>query len=179
MRLGAPLARTFTTPDEWIAALTDRGYTAAYCPVDPGADPAAVAAYAAAARDADIVIAEVGAWSNPISPDETTRSQALDTCRKALALAEAIGANCCVNIAGSRGPKWDGHHPDNLTDETFEMIVQTVRAIIDDVTPTRAFYTLETMPWMFPDSTDCYLRLIDAIDREQFAVHFDPVNLVC
>jgi sugar phosphate isomerase/epimerase len=83
-----------------------------------------------------------------------------------------------VNIAGSRGTRWDGPHPKNLTDETFELIVETVREIIDAVAPTRTFYTLETMPWVFPDSPESYERLIDAIDRERFAVHLDPVNLV-
>ena len=59
------------------------------------------------------------------------------------------------------------------------MIVQTVREIIDAVKPVRTFYTLETMPWMYPDSADSYLELIQAIDRERFAVHLDVVNLVC
>jgi sugar phosphate isomerase/epimerase len=35
------------------------------------------------------------------------------------------------------------------------------------------------MPWAYPDSADSYLRLLKAIDRERFAVHLDPVNLVC
>jgi sugar phosphate isomerase/epimerase len=35
------------------------------------------------------------------------------------------------------------------------------------------------MPWIFPDSPQNYLRLIRAIDRPQFGVHFDPVNLIC
>ena len=59
------------------------------------------------------------------------------------------------------------------------MIVQTVREIIDAVKPVRTFYTLETMPWMYPDSAHSYLELIRAIDRERFAVHLDVVNLVC
>jgi sugar phosphate isomerase/epimerase len=32
---------------------------------------------------------------------------------------------------------------------------------------------------MYPDSPDSYLRLIQAIDRKAFAVHLDPVNLIC
>jgi len=114
-----------------------------------------------------------------MSPDETTRRAALERCQEQLALADKIGAQCCVNISGSRGQQWDGHHPDNLTEETFDLIVETVRKIIDTVKPTRTFYTLETMPWMYPDSADSYLRLIHAIARKQFAVHLDPVNLVC
>jgi sugar phosphate isomerase/epimerase len=179
MRLGGPLHRKCTDPDDWIKELHDLNYSAASCPVGSDADDATVAAYAAAARENNIVIAEVGAWSNPISPDDDIRAEALAKCKTQLALADRIGANCCVNIAGSRGEKWDGPCADDLADDTFALIVDSVRDIIDSVAPTRTYYTLETMPWMPPDSVDSYLRLIDAIDRERFAVHLDPVNLVC
>lgn len=178
MRLGGPVSGPFESPEQWIAAVQERGYRAAYCPLAPDADDATVAAYAAAASRADIVIAEVGAWSNPLSSDAATRSAALDRCIGGLDLAERIGARCCVNIAGSRGEKWDGPHPADLTDDTFALIVDTVRQIIDAVKPTRAAYTLEPMPWMYPDSAQSYARLIDAIDRPAFAVHFDPVNII-
>ena len=144
----------------------------------PGDDDT-LRAYVGAAKAAGIVIAEVGAWSNPISPDDVVRSKALDLCKTQLALADRVGANCCVNIAGSRGEKWDGPAAADLTDATFDLIVESVREIIDAVQPTRTYYTLETMPWMYPDSPDCYVRLIDAIDRERFAVHLDPANLIC
>lgn len=179
MRLGGPVFAAYSDPKGWIAALRRYGYSAAFCPVKSGADDATIQAYIEAAEEADVVIAEVGAWSNPLSPDEETRSKALKICREQLTLADKIGARCCVNIVGSRGQQWDGPHPDNLTEETFDLIVETVQAIIDDVKPRRTFYTLETMPWMYPDSADNYHRLIKAINRRQFAVHFDPVNLVC
>ena len=83
-----------------------------------------------------------------------------------------------MNISGSRGKDWAGPHPDNLTPATFDLIVETVRKIIDAVKPSRTFYTLETMQWMYPDSTAAYLRLLKAIDRPAFAAHFDPTNLV-
>jgi len=102
----------------------------------------------------------------------------LEKCRRQLDLAERIGARCCVNIAGSRGAKWDGPCAEDLTEDTFGLIVDSVRSIIDAVKPKRAYYALETMPWMYPDSVDSYERLIKAIDRERFAVHFDAVNLV-
>ncbi len=179
MRLGGPLFIKTDAPGDWAEAVAAAGYRAAYCPLRPGADRDTVRAYAEAAREADIVIAEVGAWSNPLSPDPETATAARDLCKASLALADSIGARCCVNIAGSRGNRWDGPDAANLTDETFDMIVATVREIIDAVKPTRSYYTLETMPWMYPDSPDAYLRLIKAIDRKAFAVHLDPVNLVC
>ena len=178
MRLGGPLFQTHTDPAGWVAALQAKGYRAAYCPVKPGASAAEVAAYRQAAAAANIVIAEVGAWSNPISSDPAERRAALDKCKAGLQLADEIGAACCVNIAGSAGSRWDGPHPDNLTGATFARIVDSVREIIDAVNPVRTFYALETMPWIFPDSVASYDRLVRAIDRPRFAVHFDPVNLI-
>ena len=179
MRLGGPIFGQWNDPEEWIAAVRVAGYRAAYCPVDPTTDRSTIADYAAAASKAGIVIAEVGTWSNPLSPDAATRLAAIDKCKAGLALADEIGAACCVNIAGSRGSKWDGPYAGDLTGETFEMIVDTVREILDAVQPRRTSYTLETMPWMYPDSVDSYLALMKAIDRKGCAAHLDPVNLVC
>jgi len=179
MRLGGPTHEDHGgDPDVWIAELKRLGYSAAGCPIGADADDATAARFASAAAAADVVIAEVGAWSNPLSADDAERKKATAFCQGQLALAERIGARCCVNIAGSRGAKWDGPCPADLTGETFDMIVESVREIIDAVKPTRTFYTLEPMPWMFPDSADAYLKLIAAIDRAAFAVHLDPVNII-
>ena len=120
----------------------------------------------------------MGAWSSPVADDPKIRESGIDKSKRSLELAEKLGARCCVNISGSRGKEWAGPHPKNLTRETFDMIVEVVRDIIDSVQPTRTYYTLEAMPWMFPDSTESYAELLEAIDRKSFAVHFDPVNLI-
>jgi sugar phosphate isomerase/epimerase len=179
MRLGGPLFEKPGTPDQWVAAVKAHGYRATFCPVGQDSSDELIRAYVSVAKENDILIAETGSWSNPLSTDAAERNAALQKCKNGLALADAIGAGCCVNISGSRGEKWDGPCADDLTEETFDMIVESVRQIIDDVKPTRACYTLETMPWMYPDSVDSYLALLDAIDRPSFAVHFDPVNLIC
>ena len=178
MRLGGPIFDKCAGPDEWAAAVKRLGYRAAYCPVDESADDATVRAYEDAAAKAGIVIAEVGAWSNPLSPDEATAKAAREKCEAKLALSDRIGARCCVNIAGSRGEKWDGPSALDLTDDTFDMIVDLVRGFIDEVKPTRTYCTVEGMPWMYPDSPDSYVRLLKAVDRERFAVHLDPANWI-
>jgi len=176
MRLGGPIFADYSDPEQWIYELKKLGFGAAYCPeIENNND---MEEYVKIANKADIVIAEVGAWSNPLSKNEIERREAIRKCQEQLSLADKIGARCCVNISGSRGDKWDGPHSDNLTTDTFDMIVETVREIIDAVRPTRTYYTLEPMPWMYPDSADSYLNLISAIDRTSFAVHFDPVNLI-
>lgn len=179
MRLGGGCFGDASEPDAWVAAMKRLGYSAAYCPVRD-ADEDTIQAFADAAKAADIVIAEVGAFgNNPISPDEDTRRQGIAKCQERLALADAIGARCCVNVAGSRGERWAGPDPDNLSQATFDLVVESVREIIDGVNPSRSFYTLETMPWVFPHTVDSFLRLVEAVDRKAFAVHFDPVNMIC
>lgn len=179
LRLGGPVFTRYENPDEWVSALKALGYRAAYCPVDTTANQDEIRAYKKAAKSADIIISEVGVWKNPISPNEAERKTAIDSCIKNLQLAEEIGANCCVNTSGSRNEKhWAGPHMDNLSDETFDMIVEVTRQIIDAVNPVNTWFTLEAMPWAFPYSADSYLRLIRAIDRKGFAVHLDPVNMV-
>ncbi|GHU70365.1 hypothetical protein AGMMS49992_02570 [Clostridia bacterium] len=147
-------------------------------PFDHTADEATIADFAAAARDAGLVIAEVGAWCNPISPDAAVREAALARCKAQLRLADQIGARCCVNIAGSGGSRWDGAYAGNYSQETWDATVQSIQNIIDDVRPTRTFYTLEPMPWMIPNDPDEYLRLLRAVDRERFAVHMDLCNWI-
>jgi len=179
MRLGGKIVERIQDPDSWIAAIKKRGFSAAFCPPSGrGADDEKIRAYAEAAVEADVVIAEVTAWCNPLSPDEEERREAVERCEWGLELAERIGARCCLSSAGSPGHNWDGPDAINLTDDTFELVVESTRSIIDAVKPTRTFYTVEVMPWIYPDSADSYLRLIKAIDRKQFGAHFDPVNLV-
>jgi sugar phosphate isomerase/epimerase len=179
VRLASPLPQRWESPGGWVDALREHGFRAAYWPLADDAGAAEVDAYAEAAHAAGIVIAEIGAWhANPISPDDATRAAGIERCRTQLALADRVGARCCVNVAGSRGGAWDAPHPDNLSSDTFALIVDSVREILDAVQPARTYYTLEPMPFTLPDSPDSYLALLRAIDRPRFAVHLDPVNFV-
>ncbi len=178
MRLGGLVFGDTSTPAAWVGAVRDMGYRAAYCPVGADAPGAVVADYRRAAEAADIVIAEVGAWGNPLSPDPEISRKAIEHCKRQLDLAERIGARCCVNIAGGCGEQWDGPHPENLSEATFERIVLQTQAIIDAVSPGHAVYSLEPMPWIFPYDPDTYLALLRAIDRKAFGVHLDPVNMI-
>ena len=178
VRLGSPLPQTWDSPAGWIAAVRAGGFRTAHWPLGDEATADEIAAYARAAAEADIVIAEIGVWNNPLNRDDAARSAAVELCKRRLALADEVDAPCCVNLAGTLADSWDGPHPGNLSPDTFALIVDTVREIIDAVGPRRTSYTLEPMPWSLPDSVDSYLALLEAIDRPRFAVHLDPVNLI-
>ena len=70
IHLGGPVFEKYQDPQGWVAALKKLGYSAAYCPVGVKASDAEVKAYEDAAQKAGIIIAETGAWSNPISPKD-------------------------------------------------------------------------------------------------------------
>ncbi|MHC4214969.1 MAG: twin-arginine translocation signal domain-containing protein, partial [Planctomycetota bacterium] len=94
LRLGGPVKEK--DPLKWIQMHKALGYRAAYCPAKVSDSDDLVKTYEQLAQKADIVIAEVGAWSNPISDNEDDRHKALTKCREQLALADKIGARCCV-----------------------------------------------------------------------------------
>lgn len=178
MRLGAPLQSSFDTPEGWIAAVRAKGYRAAYSPLPLDAPASQRSEYRRAAEEADIVIAEVGAWSNPLSRDRDTADAAFRKMVDALRLADDLGARCSVNIAGSRGEKWDGPDAGDLTEETFTAIVEMCRKVIAEAAPQSACLSIEPMPWMYPESAESYARLVTQIDNPRFGVHYDPVNLI-
>ena len=178
MRLGAPIMDGIGSPDEWVQLHQKYGYRAAYCPINKTSELDTKKDFIKAAETHDIILGEIGAWSNPMSLNPEERKKAVEHCKQQLFIADESGTKCCVNIAGNLGEPWDGHSDKNLTKEAFDLIVETTRDIIDSVKPKRTYYTLEMMPWMYPYDEDSYLDLIKAVDREHFAVHLDVVNII-
>jgi sugar phosphate isomerase/epimerase len=179
IRLGAPVFIKTDDPDELARAHRALGYRAAYCPDVKLEDEGRIKALREAFAKQDVAIAEVGRWVNLMEADAVKRKENLRLVTEGLALAESIGAGCCVDIAGSRHPTvWYGPHPDNFAREFFDEAVSNARKIIDDVQPKRARFCYEMMGWAIPQNADTYLRLIQAIDRKGFGVHLDPCNAV-
>jgi sugar phosphate isomerase/epimerase len=177
IRLGGP---TFLKSDDPVALAKEHrrlGYSAAYVPAVAVTDTARLKAIREAFAAENVVIAEVGAWRNLLDPDAAKRAANLAYVTERLAIAEAVAARCCVDIAGSFNPTvWYGPDPKNLSDEFFTLTVENCRKIIDAVKPTQTTFSIEMMGWNLPDGPDEYLRLIKAVDRKAFAVHMDPCN---
>jgi len=178
MRIGGAVEVPYQSPEEWLKFVKELGYRAVLAPVDYRASKEDKAAYLQCAKKNDLVIGEVGVWKNIISINDAERKSALEYAKNQLALADELGANCCVNVTGSRGEIWESFYPENYTKDTYALIVDSVHEVIDAVKPTRTFYTVEPMPWMVPDSPDDYLQLIRDVDRQAFAVHLDYVNMI-
>ena len=179
MRLGGPTFFQSEDPREMARAHRKLGYRGAYAPNFDINDTARINEIIKAYAEEDVVIAEVGAWSNMMDLDLKRREETINNIIDRLAHAEAIGARTCVNIAGSFNPtNWAGPHPDNYAREAFDLTVTNCRKIIDAVKPKRTTFSIEMMQWTVPDTVDCYAELILAVDRKAFAVHCDPTNLI-
>jgi sugar phosphate isomerase/epimerase len=170
---------SFADPLEHARACRALGYRAAYCPEIKLTDTAGIRATESAFAREGIVLAEVGRWKNLLDADPVARAANLKYVTEGLALADEVGALCCVDIAGSFSPKeWYGPHPDNFSKRYFDAAVENARRIIDAVKPRRAKFCYEMMGWAFPHGVDSCLRLLRAVDRKAFGVHLDPCNLV-
>jgi sugar phosphate isomerase/epimerase len=177
IRLGGPIFLKSEDPGALAAEHKRLGYSAAYCPPLELHDSAKISAAEKAFSAAGVVIAEVGAWKNMLDPAAAIRAQNLAYVTERCALAEAVGARCCVDIAGSYNPTvWYGPDPKNLSKEFFDATVENCRHILDAVKPKRTRFTVEMMGWNLPDGPDSYLDLIRAVNRPAFGVHLDVCN---
>ena len=177
IRLGGPIFLKSDDPRELAREHRRLGYSAAYCPPAKADDTARVSEIEKAFAAENVVIAEVGAWVNMLDPDTEKRAKNLRYVAERLALAEAVGARCCPDIAGSYNPTvWYGPNPKNLSQEFFDATVENCRHVIDEVKPKRTKFTIEMMGWSLPDGPDAYLKLLRAVDRSGFAVHMDVCN---
>ncbi len=179
VRVGGPIFFRSDDPRQLAREHRRIGYSAAYCPSVEARDGDRTRAIREAFAAEDVAIAEVGAWKNMLDPDPAARKNNLDYVAERLALAEAVNARCCVDIAGSYNPKsWFGMHPKNLSREFFDATVANCRRVIDAVKPARTRFAIEMMPWSLPDGPDSYAELIRAVDRRAFAVHLDVCNAI-
>ena len=179
MLLGGTIVGTYSGVTEWEKLLKRSRFKAITAPFSYRTPKEEVHEYCEAIRRCGVKIAEIGVWKNPMDPDAHAAAEAMDYAKGQLALADELDIPCCVNIAGTAGTAgWDAADRSNYTAETYDRIVAQIREILDDVQPMRAFYCIEPMPWMVPDGPDEYLQLLRDINRKQFGVHMDFVNMI-
>jgi len=151
VHLGGPIFLKTDDPAELAREHRRLGYSAAYCPPAKAEDTVRVRAIEKAFAAENVTIAEVGAWVNMLDPDTEKRRANLQYVVERMALAEAVGARCCVDIAGSYNPSvWYGPHPKNLSQQFFDATVDNCRHVIDQIKPKRTKFTIEAMAGRCP-----------------------------
>lgn len=177
MRLGTSSPLQHSSAEEWARNQVALGCRSVVFPLSSDDPEEKIDAYVEAARANDLLIAEVGIWRNAMSLDPEDRKKQRDYCVAQLKLADRIGARCAVNVAGAMGPRWDGHYRENFSEDTRKELVRMVQEIIDCAEISNTFFTLEPMPWMVPVSPEDYVKLLEEVNRDRFAVHMDIINM--
>ena len=179
MILGTSSPLQHTTPEDWAAKHKALGLKAINFPVNFLEGEEKYMAYKKAADAAGLSISEVGIWRNTLAADPEERAKWINYAIGQLQMAEEIGATCCVNVVGTPyGPRWDGGYRDNFSTELWTDAVKMIRQVIDSVRPRHTKFCIESMPWMIPSSPQECLRLLEDVDRAEFATHLDVVNMI-
>ncbi|HSK68839.1 MAG TPA: TIM barrel protein [Candidatus Limnocylindria bacterium] len=179
MRLGGQVFTETNGPEEFVRLHREAGFTACVCPwhLRPGGSENRE--WKEALAQADLLLAEVGAWCNPLSPDPEEAKAAYARLVERLALAEELGAVTCVNIIGSRHPEhWHGPHAGNFTEDFFFEAVEVYRRALDEVGPKTTRLSFEMMPHNFLDTAERYREFLNVLNRERAGVHLDFANTV-
>lgn len=178
MRLGGAVFYNGRDPEEYVLAHVAKGFKAAVCPWWLSAEnPEEIEAFKKAMKKHDIRIAEVGAWCNPLDPDPEVAEKNIRYMIERLRLAEALEADTCVNILGSKNKDcWDGPCREGYSQAFFDEAVAVMQRVIDAVNPVHTRLSFEMMPFYFLDGPEEYLRFLKAIDRPAAAVHLDICN---
>lgn len=177
MRLGGPIFKKYSTPEEMIRRYKELGYSAAAIGYIP--DRIKREEYLHAFEEADIVLAELGAYGiNILDTDPMLQQTNITLIKEKLVQADEMGALCCVIHGGTlETGGWGMPHPDNTSERSFEKTVQIVQNILDEVQPRKSKLVLEAC-YTIPHNPDTYLRLVETINRPGFGVHLDPINML-
>ena len=178
MRLGTSSPLKHNSPEEWAENQVRLGCSTVVFPVQSNESEQKIIAYKEAAEKAGLTIAEVGIWRNALAANPDERKANMDYCVNQLRLADFLNSRCAVNVAGAFGPRWDGGYKENFSAEAWKKTVSMVQEIIDRANVKNTFFTLEPMPWMIPTGPKEYIRLLEAVDRDRFAVHMDIINMI-
>lgn len=178
MRLGGAVFYNGKNPEEYALAHVKKGFGAALCPDWISLErPLEVKSFKDALKRHDIVISEVGAWCNPMSPNRKEAEKNVQYMIERLRLAEELHAKTCVNILGTKNTEnWFGADAACYGEAFFEEAVELAQRIIDVVKPEHTKLSFEMMPYCFLDCPEEYLRFLEAVNRPQAGVHLDICN---
>ena len=121
-------------------------------------------------------IALIGAYFNPVHPNEEKRNHGVNMFREYLSLASSLGAEYVGSETGSyMGDPW-GYHEDNLTDEALDRVVDTFTSLADYAGECGVNICIEGAYNHVCTTPSRLKECINRIDRRNVRVIFDLFN---
>ena len=118
----------------------------------------------------------IGAYFNPVHPNEAKAQHGVDMFGEYLSLTSSLGCDVVGSETGSyMGDPW-GYHEDNRTKEAQDRVVDTFRALSDTAAKYGARVGIEGAFNHVCYSPDVLAEVVGRIDRDNVGVIFDLYN---
>jgi sugar phosphate isomerase/epimerase len=169
-----------------VRVIAEKGFHAAIAGVDPwnSARDSVVRELKSALKQHDVVIFEVGGYRNLLHTDEKIRRENCKHIARCLETAEKIGCPMVGTISGSRNPEGNQYgdnyavHPDNWTMDTWNLLLKSLRQILEDTVGIKAAIGMEAQVTTNIDGPLSHKRLMEDMGNDRVKVNLDPTNMV-
>ena len=128
------------------------------------------------------VVQYSGVNANLVHPSELVRERALESVRRAIPAARALGSRMILSGAGSASDEHEtafyAPHVDNYADRTAERLVDGLRRIAPLLEDAGLQYAIECHQLTTMRSPQVVRDILDAVDSPAVVANFDPINLL-
>ncbi len=181
IRIGGYLGYGNEVIADTVQKLRDDGYAGAVSSPEPWntMKDSKLRELRAALTQHDVVVFEVGGYTNMIHPDPAERQKNLKHLAMCIETADKIGCPMVGTISGSLDPvNFFNVHPDNWTEKTWQVLVEAVKQVLRDTSGCKAALGMEAQVTTNIDGPRAHKRLMDDVGDMRCAVNFDPVNMI-
>ncbi|MFC1694310.1 sugar phosphate isomerase/epimerase family protein, partial [Candidatus Latescibacterota bacterium] len=176
------------SPEEMIKRKREAGYTAVKGARHPGGNmgepwhsltDSERLEVIKACKKYDVVVYEVGGYTNLIHPETARRQINLKRLAHCIEVAESVNCPMVGTISGSCDPvNFFNVHPENWTLNTWKLLVASIRQVLRDTSGMKAALGIEAQVTTNVDSPQAHRRLMDDVGDTRCAVNLDPVNMI-
>lgn len=132
----------------------------------------------AACNKYDMVIYEVGGYTNLIAPDSAELRKNLAALAHCMEVAESVNCAMVGTVAGSRGTTLIDVHPENWTQKTWNLLVSSVKQVLKDTSGMKCVLGMEAQVTSPIDGPVAHKRLMEDVGSDRLKVNLDPVNMI-
>lgn len=124
-----------------------------------------------------IRVSVLGCYVNIVHPDLAERAKLMARFKEHLRFARDYGCSVVATETASLNADWSWH-PDNNTEEAFQMAVRSVAELVEEAEKFGVFATIEGVATHVMNTPQRMRRMLDSIASQNLQVLFDPVNLL-
>lgn len=133
----------------------------------------------AALKEHNATFFEVVAYRKLIHPDASVRRKEIAYLAQCIEAADKIGCPMVGTCTGSCDPNsYINVHPDNWSEKTWKMTVESVRQVLRDTAGMKAAIGIEAQITTNIGRPKDHKRLMDDVGDPRCAVNLDPVNMM-